>query len=63
MRSYSDNSISKEQFEALEKIALAAYGNQDYVKGKARQAWIMSLLALCASAVTLGLMVSLIIGQ
>ncbi len=63
MRSYSDNAVSKEQFEALEKIALSAYGNQDYVKHKAKQAWIMSLLALCASAVTLGLVVSLIISQ
>lgn len=63
MRSYSDNSVSKEQFEALEKIALNAIGNQDYVKSKAKQAWIMSLMAVCASAITLGLMVSLIISQ
>lgn len=63
MRSYSDNAVSKEQFEALEKIALAAIGNQEYVKGKARQAWMMSLMAVCASAITLGLMVSLIASQ
>ena len=61
MRSYSDNTISKEQFEALEKIALSTYGNQDFVKHKAKQAWIMSLLAICISAVTLGLVFASII--
>lgn len=61
MRTYSDNAISKEQFEALEKIALSTYGNQDFVKHKAKQAWIMSLLAICISAITLGLVASIIV--
>lgn len=55
MRSYSDNAISKEQFEALEKVATSTYANQEYVKRQARIAVVLAYASVILASISLGI--------
>lgn len=55
MRSYSDNAVSKEQFEALEKVATSVYANQEYVKRQAKVSTTLAYFAVILSAISLGI--------
>jgi|LakMenE01Jun11ns_1017448.scaffolds.fasta_scaffold9687431_4 hypothetical protein len=55
MRSYSDNAISKEQFEALENVAATTFSNQEYVKRKARIAVVLAYASVILASISLGI--------
>jgi hypothetical protein len=55
MRSYSDNAITKEQFESLENVAATTFSNQEYVKRQARIAVVLAYASVILASISLGI--------